>query len=308
MLKPCILKINDLVYYVPEEILLKVPYFQIMYSNKFSDVLNDVDDITMRKFEIKEFNIFCKEGIMILIKLLNNHDDTRMYDSMNYYNIEEHPIDHILQFLQLCDYFQIDYGIENCLKIYFNDNTYEFIICDEPSISLDEYVLQLSEKQKNVATFLTYTKQNPTTDNMENIYPGFRERFIEIKSIMLKYFNWSHHDEFSYFSSFTADYIFRNINYPNIIMNGRSIKVICIYLKQSDFNKIRINEKYNYRRYSENSNILKFIYLDDEYIIYNYHDSVKKCSKYKILDSDYIFDEYQDVKDQITWTYSSLSE
>lgn len=142
-IKPALLYINKFAYYIPEEILLELPYFKIMYSGNFKEKLDEnVNPESMRNFHVN-IDIFCPSGVDKFVELLCSQEIN------NYINV-----DIIIQILRLCDFFGISYTIDNDIHLDILHSLKRFIPFERCNIYLDvpyfgKRIIKLTKPKKD---------------------------------------------------------------------------------------------------------------------------------------------------------------
>lgn len=287
--KPCILSINENIVYLPEELLLKIPYFKNMYSNRFSDSLIEVSNNVMREYKIENLPVFCPEGIELFCELLYNYHRSEYYDVHDYE--ETRPIDSLIQLMRLCDFLGITYEIIDYYISFIFGEGIKFEFCHgTPINSIDDYeFLELKEEEKLIVSNVHYSYNNPLYCNMEKVYPGFKDRYLQITDILEKYVDFSYTPDSNNrilagmdilwkfeISDITLEYIITG-NLVNMFeKDGKFYTVICFHAHGRYNLSIKSDIKY-----IEISNTSCYL-VDDKYIITNLNNITTFCNDLKI--------------------------
>lgn len=295
-MKPCIFNIDETIYYVPEDKLLKIPYFHNMYSGRFSEQKQDVDYKTINEYKLENMDIFCWEGCKLLSDILNEkclcqgHPDEPDYGIMV-------PIDIVLQLIKLLNFLCIDFEILD--NGYVNIDDLDFLISPiNPIKDLDQYGdLQLSDNEKDLILSIipkSYSEYNlDLTKNMENIYPGFTQRLDKLTKIMQDRFEFDN----IVFRGYSAKYIL----YDELYLIKPCDITYCIINSYSGNIGIRnVNHLDKIRFVIYNSNIYGslYYYINNKTIFTNFPSELA-CSKHQLLNG-FHKEPYSDLLHHVT--------
>ena len=322
MNKPCVLKINENIYYVYEHLLMSVPYFKKMYSGNFTEHLDEVDYKTLREYNF-EINIFCEDGCELLVELLNfngryfeydegngDGNDNGNSDGNNYEKYQ--PYDSVIQLVRISDFLGIDYEVMDS-HYRFHIHGYIFnILLYPPTVNLNEYVdytsseissyydtINLTNEERRLFIKILIDFELKAKDNLELIFPGYNKRLQNMKDLVSKYFEIDITDfyEDTVYTILTGDDDENNIIYCSISNDviakfADGIKRIrCIFIGTRKYVAFYYDDYIFVNIYGHLSCSEDILHCID-----NILDVFDRCYKYKDYFKNIIYHEIQELE------------